>query len=244
MTTPYRDDLAYIHDVGHGDFARRAAPGLLKLLRDREISSGLVVDLGCGSGIWAERLLKSGYKVLGIDISPAMITLAKKRAPQAEFRCESFLRTKLPSCAAVTSMSECLNYLFDNQRDPVATLVKMLHHIHQALQPGGVLVFDILEPGALRRKEPLRRFREGDDWAVLVEIEPDPRRQQITRHITSFRQVGKLFRRDQESHRVQLLDGRQLAAQLRSIGFRVSKLRGYGEMKFAAGHTGILAEKK
>jgi SAM-dependent methyltransferase len=244
MDSPYRDDLAYIHDVGHGEFARQAAPGLLKLLRDRGVSSGRVIDLGCGSGIWAEQLLREGYEVLGIEISPAMIALARQHAPRAEFRCESFLRSKLPPCDAVTSISECVNYLFDRQRDPIAALTSLFRRIHQALRPGGVLVFDFLEPAMLRRKDPPRRFREGDDWAVLVEIEADENRQQITRHITSFRQVGKLFRRDRESHRVQLLDGNKLAAQLRSIGFQVSRLQGYGEMKFAAGQTALLAVKR
>src|SRR5262245_34869396 len=71
MTAAYREDLAYIHDVGHGDFARDAAPGLLALLRRQGIREGLVVDLGCGSGIWAEILVREGYRVLGIDLSPA-----------------------------------------------------------------------------------------------------------------------------------------------------------------------------
>ena len=30
MTEAYKDDLAYIHDVGFGDFARNSAPGLLR----------------------------------------------------------------------------------------------------------------------------------------------------------------------------------------------------------------------
>jgi SAM-dependent methyltransferase len=244
MNTPYRDDLAYIHDVGHGEFARQAAPGLLKLLRDRGISLGRVIDLGCGSGIWAEQLLREGYEVLGIDISPAMIAIAKRRAPRAEFLCESFLRVKLPPCDAVTSIGECINYLFDRQRDPIAALARLFRRIHCALRPGGIFVFDFLEPAMLHRKDPPRRFREGDDWAVLVEIETDKPRTQITRHITSFRQVGDFFRRDRESHRVQLLDGRQLAGQLRSIGFNVVRLNGYGDMKFAIGHAGLLAVKR
>lgn len=241
MATPYRDDLAYIHDVGHGEFARRAVPGLLDLFHQHGLDLGLVIDLGCGSGIWAEQLLRSGYDVLGIDISPAMIALSKRRAPRGTFRCESFLRAKLPPCVAVTSMSECFNYLFDKQRDPYATLAKLFGRIHQALLPGGLLVFDFLEPSVLRRKDPPRRFREGDDWAVLVEIEAAPDQQQITRHITSFRQVGKLFRRDRESHRVQLLDPRKLAAMLREIGFKVTRLDGYGEMKFGKGQIGMVA---
>jgi len=244
MPQPYRDDLAYIHDVGHGDFARQAAPALLEILQKRGVRSGRVIDLGCGSGIWAESLLRAGYDVLGVDISPAMIALAKKRAPRAEFCCDSFLRAKLPTCAAVTSISECFNYLFDRQRDPTAALERLFRRIHGALQSGGLLVFDVLEPAVLNRKQPLRRFREADDWAVLVEIEPDEKRRQLTRHITSFRQVGKLFRRDRESHCVQLLDTRELSAALRSLGFQVTRLKSYGKLKLQLGHTAIVAQKR
>ena len=52
----YREDLAYIHDVGHADFALRAAPGILEMLRENDVPDGLVVDLGFGSGLWAWEL--------------------------------------------------------------------------------------------------------------------------------------------------------------------------------------------
>ena len=66
----YKKDLAYIHDVGFGDFAKNSAPGLLEIMRRAEINDGLVVDLGCGSGIWARELVDAGYDagipVLGV----------------------------------------------------------------------------------------------------------------------------------------------------------------------------------
>ncbi|MFY9574661.1 MAG: class I SAM-dependent methyltransferase, partial [Blastocatellia bacterium] len=65
MKGSYKDDLAYIHDTGFGDFARTAAPGLLEILRTNRIVTGLVVDLGCGSGLWAQALSRAGYEVLG-----------------------------------------------------------------------------------------------------------------------------------------------------------------------------------
>src|SRR5262245_16914733 len=112
MNKAYASDLAYIHDVGHGHFARQAAPALLKLLQQHAITSGTVVDLGCGSGIWAEALVKAGYNVLGIDISAAMIDIARQRVPKAQFQVGSYLKAELPPCVAVTSIGECLNYLF------------------------------------------------------------------------------------------------------------------------------------
>ncbi|HZM85247.1 MAG TPA: class I SAM-dependent methyltransferase, partial [Blastocatellia bacterium] len=82
----YKDDLAYIHDVGFGDFARNSARGLLEILREAGITSGLVVDLGCGSGLWARELVDAGYDVFGIDISAPMIDIARRRVPQGKFQ--------------------------------------------------------------------------------------------------------------------------------------------------------------
>src|SRR5262249_43106923 len=109
----YENDLAYIHDSGFGEFARGSAPGLLKLLRQSGITDGLVVDLGCGSGIWARELADSGFRVIGVDISPAMIQLARQRVPEADFEVGSFVQFHIPACRVVTALGEVFNYLFD-----------------------------------------------------------------------------------------------------------------------------------
>src|SRR6516165_376478 len=109
----YQDDLAHIHDTGFGGFARGSAPGLLSLLRQNGIREGVVVDLGCGSGIWARALADSGYEVVGVDISPAMIALARQRVPEATFHVQSFVEFPIPGCRAVTALGEVFNYLFD-----------------------------------------------------------------------------------------------------------------------------------
>ena len=82
----YNEDLAYVHDQGFADTARNAALSVLQLLRAQKIKSGLVVDLGCGSGVLAERLIRAGYVVLGVDMSKAMLRLARKRAPRGPIR--------------------------------------------------------------------------------------------------------------------------------------------------------------
>lgn len=38
MNAFYREDLAYIHHHGFGDFAHNAAPGLLKMLRRQNLT--------------------------------------------------------------------------------------------------------------------------------------------------------------------------------------------------------------
>lgn len=77
--------------MGFGSFAEQSAPGVLNVLRKNGITKGLVIDLGCGSRSWASRLANSGYDVLGIDLSPHMIALARRRVPQAALRAAYFL---------------------------------------------------------------------------------------------------------------------------------------------------------
>ena len=77
----YSEDLAYVHDAGFTAFVRGSAPGILRLLRQRGIRDGFVVDVGCGTGVLAARLVEAGYRVLGIDLSPSMLRIARPRVP-------------------------------------------------------------------------------------------------------------------------------------------------------------------
>ncbi|MBI1917115.1 MAG: class I SAM-dependent methyltransferase [Planctomycetes bacterium] len=243
MDTPYRSDLAYIHDTGFGHIARGAAACLLDHLRKAGAETGRVVELGCGSGISTEAIVAAGYDVLGFDISEDMLALARQRVPRAEFRTTSFLTAELPSCIAVTAIGECLNYRFDanNTKRAVETL---FHRIHDALQPGGLLLFDVAETRRVPGSGPQRNWWEGEDWAVLVEVYENRTKRLLTRQITSFRKVGELYRRDHEIHRLQLFERSALKKQLQGIGFRVRLLSGYGQPLFAPGHIGFLARKR
>src|SRR6476620_3936388 len=135
MDEYYKEDLAFIHDVGFGEWALNSAPGILETLKRNRIREGLVVDLGCGSGLWAHALSLAGYRVLGIDISEAMIAIARKRVPDAQFLVASLFDVPIPSCDAITSISECLNYLFDSAAD--RRMSRLFRRVYHALTPGG-----------------------------------------------------------------------------------------------------------
>jgi SAM-dependent methyltransferase len=242
MHAAYADDLAYIHDAGFGKFAREAGPVLVEALRRGRINEGLVIDLGCGSGILSAAVMALGYQALGIDISEGMVALARECAPGAEFRVESLLSADLPRCVAVGAVGECLNYLFD-AGNTKPNVVKLLRRIHTALEPGGLLILDVAEPGRVKGGGPQRTYMEGDDWAVLVTNEEDVRAGILTKRITSFRRVGELYRRDHEIHRQRLIARSELTGQLRDIGFLVRALKGYGPHEFGPGHAGLIARK-
>ncbi len=239
----FRDDLAHIHDAGFGSFATHAARLLRAELRRSRLPRGRIVELGSGSGISSAALTKAGYDVLGYDISAAMVKLARRRAPQAEFRQASFLTADLPPCIAVTAIGEVFNYLFDRQNSQ-QQLSRLFRRVHAALEPGGLFLFDGSEPGRVTRNGRRRYGVEGPGWACLVDAEENRATHVLTRRITSFRQVGELFRRDQEVHRQRLFDRRAIVADLREIGFRVRPLRGYGDLRFPRGYVGFLARKQ
>ena len=47
-----------------------------------------VLDLGCGPGLYAERLSRLGHQCVGIDYSPASIEYARERARREQLRCD------------------------------------------------------------------------------------------------------------------------------------------------------------
>src|SRR5919199_747439 len=198
MSDAYREDLAYIHHLGFGHLANNAAEVLLNALRNSAIDKGTVVDLCCGSGLLARELTAAGYEVLGIDLSEALLDIAKEHAPSAHFRQESIWRSELPPCVAVAAIGECFNYLFDEDNTDQA-LYELLERIHKALDPGGLLLFDVAESGRVSSSSGLQRAHtEGEDWVVLMTAEEDRTNRRLTRRITTFREVGEqLYRRDQ-----------------------------------------------
>ena len=83
---------------------------LLLQFADRVLPGGQVLDAGCGAGVPVARFLKQrGFSVTGVDISSAMLELARSQVPDTifmkgdltklEFRDQSF--DGLVSCYAV-----------------------------------------------------------------------------------------------------------------------------------------------
>ena len=239
MNEWYKEDLAYIHDVGFRNYVLQAMPAILALLKQAGLDAGLVVDLGCGSGLSVAELVQAGYSVLGVDISAAMIAIARDRVPHAQFQVASLFNVEIPPCSAVISISECFNYLFD----PNHQLKQVFQRIYRALAAGGLFIFDIAEPGQITSATPVKSFTEGEDWIVLVEKQEDPEQRIFTRRIITFRQVGDTYRRDDEVHRQHLYAATEIAEMLQQVGFQVDIQRCYGEFVLPDAHAALVARK-
>jgi SAM-dependent methyltransferase len=238
----YRGDLAHVQDAGFGDFARGAAPGLLLALAEEGIRDGVVVDLGCGSGIWAEILLAAGYDVHGIELSADLLEIARRRAPGARFAQGALLDAGLPPCVAVTAIGEVLGYAFD-PRTGAEAMSALFERIHAALTPGGLLLFDVAVAGRASRR-PRPTWREGEGWLLCVEAFEDRVARRLTRRITLFRRDEEgAWRRSDEVHTLHLHDPDELTAALVRAGFEAQVLGGWGRMRLGRGHIAVHARR-
>src|ERR687894_2009800 len=80
----YRPDLARVHHLGFGFHADACAPGILALLESVRNRGGVVLELGCGSGLLTRHLVDAGHRVVATDASPAMLELTRDHASGAE----------------------------------------------------------------------------------------------------------------------------------------------------------------
>lgn len=229
----YRTDLAWIHHTGFSEFATLASRGILASLQSHDIREGLLVDIGCGSGILARVLTDAGYAVLGIDASPAMIDLARVTTPAARFEVAAFDEASLPPCAAITAIGEVLNY---GTLARVQTFIRKAAH---ALAPGGLLLFDIAERDGYPPHD--ERRVGGEDWSVIAIKDSDGRR--LTRRVLTFRQIDGVTRRDEEVHVLELYEREDVLAIFRENGFRVRVRRSYGSYRLPKGHAVYVATR-
>ena len=207
----YRRDLAYVHDRGFGFHAADCAPGIGRLLEPVRRRDGVVLEIGCGSGLLTEHLVAAGHRVIATDASPAMLDLARAAVPTAqEFRRLVLPDDPVPTVDAIVGIGHALNYLPD-----AAAVRRGLARLAAALLPGGLIALDLcdLEWGTARRGA-VAQGRVGDDWAIVTRFsQPSPDR--FDRDLTSFvRDADGRYRRDDEHHRNVLLDTATVPALL------------------------------
>jgi ubiquinone/menaquinone biosynthesis C-methylase UbiE len=105
----------------------------------RDLPIGRALDVACGTGRHAARLAAAGHATVGIDATPAMLDLARKRAPGADFRLGDF--TALPVDDGTFDLAICALALA-HLRDPAPAIAE----IARAVRPGGRVVLTDAHP--------------------------------------------------------------------------------------------------
>lgn len=236
----YRSDLALVHHLGFGFHADACAPGILRLLAPVQERDGLVVEIGCGSGLLTSYLVAAGLRVVATDASDAMLDLAKGYAPGAiELRRLTLPNDPIPPADAIVGTGHALNYL-----DGESQVEDALVAIAASLRPRGIMALDLcdLEWGAARVNESAKVWRT-DDWALMTETSvPEPNR--YVRVMTTFvRQDDGMWRRDDERHDNVLIDTANVPDLLARHGVNAAIARSFGGEQLPTGLVAVVGRK-
>jgi SAM-dependent methyltransferase len=117
-----------------------------------------VIDLGCGPGLYAQRLAKKEYDVTGIDISENSIRYAKEQAQQADlniaYRCENLFDFNEENKYDLGLLIYQIYCMFSPDQRRI-----LLENVHRSLKRGGILIMDVLS------EQRFNQFQEEQHWS-------------------------------------------------------------------------------
>jgi SAM-dependent methyltransferase len=127
-----------------------------RFLAEAVVPGCRVLDVGCGPGLLT-RGLEASVEVVGLDLSPAMLALARAGRPSGTWRAHSYhqpVPQELGRFDVLLAIG-CLDFCED--------LARVLKHFSAALKPGGRMLFTVLErrPGFEGHEVPRRQVQTG-----------------------------------------------------------------------------------
>lgn len=115
---------------------------LSELLAEYEVTDGIVLDLGCGTGTLTELMAGRGFDMIGVDNSEEMLEIAmEKRAESGRdilYLLQDMREFELyGTVRAVISICDSLNYITEEEE-----LEEVFRLVNNYLDPEGIFIFD------------------------------------------------------------------------------------------------------
>lgn len=135
----YDEVAAMYHSMWADWYLPAALPALEQLFFSRVAGGVRVLDVCCGSGHVTKELVRRGYQVMGVDSSAGLVAIAQAALPSARFRVQDVRTLRLGGrFEAALSTFDSLNHMmtFEDLRSAFVG-------VHDALEPGGLFVFDM-----------------------------------------------------------------------------------------------------
>jgi SAM-dependent methyltransferase len=134
---PYYDDL--MKQVPY----RMWCGYYLLLLSQQDAHPKTILDVCCGTGTMCEMLTREGFEMAGVDISPGMIEVARKKAAKAKLKIDYTVADAAEfdlgrKFDAALSFFDSLNNITDSDR-----LQAAFQNVAAHLKPGGSFIFDL-----------------------------------------------------------------------------------------------------
>jgi len=205
----------------------------------------MVLDLACGTGRHAIELTQRGYKVVGFDLSLAMLAKAADEAHDRNQRL-NFVQGDMREMTfdetfdGVYSWNTSFGY-FEEEKNSL-----VISKVHKALKKGGQFLLDVVNRDFLARQSPSLAWFEGDGCVCMDEMQVD--------WITSRMRVKRTMmmedgRSKEIEYSIRVYSLHELGKMLHESGFRVVEVSGRFETPGVffgteSPRTMILAEKR
>jgi SAM-dependent methyltransferase len=123
----------------HADYWRSDEEEAVKFLKKGKLLVG-----GIGGGRTVQPLLKHGFSITGLDISPEMVAACKKRFPDLDIRVGDLQKTEFPdeSFDSIFLPFHTICYVDD--------ITHTLEEMRRILKPGGKMVFTMVNQWYIR----------------------------------------------------------------------------------------------
>ena len=117
------------------------------VLRAHGVEDGIVADLGCGTGELTLRLAAAGYDMIGVDLSPEMLSVLREKAWETGqegllLLCQDIAELDLyGTVRAAVSTFDTFNHI-----GPAEKFRRALCRAALLVEPGGLVLFDMNTP--------------------------------------------------------------------------------------------------
>lgn len=207
-----------------------------EILKWEGVRPRTAVDLACGTGSVTALLARRGIPVIGVDLSEEMLTAAVQKTQELAVR-PVFIRQDLARLYLPkgVDLAVCALDSLDYLTNP-ADCAEALRRVYRALNPGGILIFDVNTPEKLRAMDGQVFLDEDEDVYCVWRGSFDEATNICSYGMDLFQREGKLWRRSFEEHQEYAYSRRQLTEYLKNAGF--THIRVYGERRFEAPQPG------
>jgi SAM-dependent methyltransferase len=220
----YGEGFANIYAMRWNFFARDVAPRIRAFYEGTQMATlnNTVLDLACGTGDLAVYLLEHGYKVIGLDLSPAMLGHAREKAMRyVEQGKARFIEGNAADyvldeqVGLVISTFDALNHLPD-----LDALAGCFSSTLNVLKTGGWFIFDLNTTLGLNRWASMN-VQEDEDLVLITRGVVAHEEWRAYTQISGFlRQDDGLYTRFSEVVYNTIFSLTDVEAALRDKGFR------------------------